>query len=66
MQRISNHQQLVSGTVLVAEMQTAGRGRRGRVWQSPFGANLYLSYYWLLDEGLQAAMGVSIAVGLAV
>jgi BirA family biotin operon repressor/biotin-[acetyl-CoA-carboxylase] ligase len=66
MQRISKREPLKSGTVLVAEMQTSGRGRRGRVWQSPFGANLYLSYYWLLDEGLQAAMGVSIAVGLAV
>ena len=66
MQRIASKQALNSGTVLVAEMQTAGRGRRGRVWQSPFGANLYYSYYWLLDDGLQAAMGVSIAVGLAV
>ena len=66
MHRIANQQNLESGKVLVAEMQTAGRGRRGRVWQSPFGANLYYSYYWLLDDGLQAAMGVSIAVGLAV
>ncbi|KZN55252.1 ArsR family transcriptional regulator [Pseudoalteromonas luteoviolacea CPMOR-2] len=55
-----------SGQVLVAEMQQAGRGRRGRQWQSPFGANLYYSYYWRFDEGMQAAMGVSIAVGLAV
>ncbi|MBQ4813861.1 biotin--[acetyl-CoA-carboxylase] ligase [Pseudoalteromonas luteoviolacea] len=55
-----------SGHVLVAEMQQAGRGRRGRQWQSPFGANLYYSYYWLFEEGMQAAMGVSIAVGLAV
>jgi len=54
------------GTVIVAEMRQAGRGRRGRVWQSPFGANLYYSYFWRLDDGLQAAMGVSIAVGLAV
>jgi BirA family biotin operon repressor/biotin-[acetyl-CoA-carboxylase] ligase len=57
---------LTSGTVVVAEAQTAGRGRRGRQWQSPFGANLYFSYYWLLQDGLARAMGVSIAVGLAV
>ena len=57
---------LESGTVIVAEMQQVGRGRRGRVWQSPFGANLYYSYYWRLDDGMQAAMGVSIVVGLAV
>ncbi|WP_064436056.1 bifunctional biotin--[acetyl-CoA-carboxylase] ligase/biotin operon repressor BirA [Pseudoalteromonas neustonica] len=66
MRRIAAKQTLDSGTVIVAEMQQAGRGRRGRVWQSPFGANLYYSYFWRLDDGLQAAMGMSIAVGLAV
>lgn len=29
-----------------AEHQLAGRGRRGRTWVSPFGANLYLSMSW--------------------
>ncbi|MBG9997219.1 bifunctional biotin--[acetyl-CoA-carboxylase] ligase/biotin operon repressor BirA [Pseudoalteromonas sp. NZS127_1] len=66
MRRIQAKTAVESGTVIVAEMQQAGRGRRGRVWQSPFGANLYYSYFWRLDDGLQAAMGVSIAVGLAV
>ena len=66
MRRIQSKIGLNSGQVLVAEMQQAGRGRRGRAWQSPFGANLYYSYYWRLEDGLQAAMGVSIAVGLAV
>jgi BirA family transcriptional regulator, biotin operon repressor / biotin---[acetyl-CoA-carboxylase] ligase len=31
------------GAVVIAEMQTAGRGRRGRVWFSPPGAGLYVS-----------------------
>ncbi|ESP92274.1 MULTISPECIES: bifunctional biotin--[acetyl-CoA-carboxylase] ligase/biotin operon repressor BirA [Pseudoalteromonas] len=67
MRRIqTNVDDLNSGHVLVAEMQQAGRGRRGRQWQSPFGANLYYSYYWHFEEGMQAAMGVSVAVGLAV
>ena len=32
-----------SGTVVVADMQTAGRGRRGRSWDSPAGENIYMS-----------------------
>ena len=66
MRRVQKGESLESGTTVVAQMQTAGRGRRGRTWQSPFGSNLYYSYYWLLDDGLQAAMGLSIVVGLAV
>ncbi len=31
------------GTVVVAESQTAGRGRLGRLWVSPRGVNLYAS-----------------------
>lgn len=35
--------QAPEGTILVAEAQTAGRGRLGRQWLSPFGAGLYCS-----------------------
>ncbi|MEI6207271.1 MAG: biotin--[acetyl-CoA-carboxylase] ligase [Desulfuromonadales bacterium] len=31
------------GTVVMADAQTAGKGRRGRVWSSPEGVNLYCS-----------------------
>jgi BirA family biotin operon repressor/biotin-[acetyl-CoA-carboxylase] ligase len=54
------------GSVLVAEAQTAGRGRRGKQWFSPFGCNLYFSMYWQLEQGIQAAMGLSLVVGLAI
>ncbi len=33
----------IDGCVLAAEVQTAGRGRRGRTWLSPFGRNLAVS-----------------------
>ncbi|GBU14520.1 bifunctional protein BirA [Enterobacterales bacterium] len=56
--------QLMSGDACVAEYQQAGRGRRGRKWFSPFGANLYLSMYWKLDQGPAAAMGLSLVIGI--
>lgn len=36
--------------VCLAERQTAGRGRRGRQWVSPFAANLYMSCGWRFDD----------------
>ncbi|MGK3127428.1 bifunctional biotin--[acetyl-CoA-carboxylase] ligase/biotin operon repressor BirA [Candidatus Pantoea formicae] len=56
--------QLVSGYACIAEYQQAGRGRRGRKWFSPFGANLYLSMYWRLEQGPAAAMGLSLVIGI--
>lgn len=58
--------QLSSGDVCVAEYQTAGRGRRGRYWASPFGCNLYLSLYWHLHQGPAAAMGLSLVAGIVI
>lgn len=57
---------LESGAVCIAEYQAKGRGRRGREWVSPFGANLYLSMFWRLDAGMAAAMGLSLVVGVAI
>ena len=53
------------GTLLLAEHQTAGRGRRGREWVSPFGGSLYLSLLWRFSSGPMALSGVSIVVGIA-
>jgi len=55
---------LQSGDACVAEYQQAGRGRRGRKWFSPFGANLYLSMYWRLEQGPAAAIGLSLVIGI--
>ena len=55
-----------SGTCLAAELQTAGRGRRGRAWQSALGASLTFSLLWRFDSGASALGGLSLVVGLAV
>ncbi|BCG11238.1 MULTISPECIES: bifunctional biotin--[acetyl-CoA-carboxylase] ligase/biotin operon repressor BirA [Buttiauxella] len=55
---------LQSGDACIAEYQQAGRGRRGRQWFSPFGANLYLSMYWRLEQGPAAAVGLSLVIGI--
>jgi BirA family biotin operon repressor/biotin-[acetyl-CoA-carboxylase] ligase len=54
-----------TGTVCLAETQTAGRGRIGRNWISPFGANIYLSLLWRFEDPSRVA-GLSLAVGVAV
>ncbi|ELY4576625.1 bifunctional biotin--[acetyl-CoA-carboxylase] ligase/biotin operon repressor BirA [Cronobacter turicensis] len=56
--------ELESGDACIAEYQQAGRGRRGRKWFSPFGANLYLSMYWRLEQGPAAAVGLSLVIGI--
>jgi BirA family biotin operon repressor/biotin-[acetyl-CoA-carboxylase] ligase len=56
--------ELASGDACIAEYQQAGRGRRGRQWISPFGANLYLSMFWRLEQGPAAAMGLSLVIGI--
>lgn len=58
-------ERLDKGDVCLAECQTAGRGRRGRQWVSPFGGQLIMSMYWRMDQGMAAAMGLSLVVGIA-
>lgn len=55
-----------SGSVVLAERQTSGRGRRGKTWVSPFAANIYMSILWDFEQGAQALEGLSLAVGVAV
>ncbi|GGD79369.1 bifunctional biotin--[acetyl-CoA-carboxylase] ligase/biotin operon repressor BirA [Lacimicrobium alkaliphilum] len=55
-----------NGGCCLAEAQTAGRGRQGRRWISPFGASLYLSMYWGFQGGYQVLGGLSLVIGVAV
>lgn len=57
------------GATVVAEAQTAGRGRRGRVWHSPSGAGLYVSVVFrpeVVDAAAPPAYGLTLMAGVAV
>ena len=55
-----------SGSVVAVELQTAGRGRRGRIWHSGLGTALTFSLLWRFDCGLNALSGLSLAAGVAI
>ena len=52
--------------VCLAELQTAGRGRRGKFWQSPCGANIYMSLKWRFNPKKLIPNGLSLALGVAI
>lgn len=53
------------GACVAAELQTSGRGRRGRAWQAGLGNSLTFSVLWRFDCGAGALSGLSLAVGVA-
>tara|TARA_R110000823_G_scaffold198080_8_gene329260 strand:+ start:10940 stop:11920 length:981 start_codon:yes stop_codon:yes gene_type:complete len=62
----SAEQGALPGLVCATERQSAGRGRHGRQWVSPYASNIYLSLMWRFDAGAAALEGLSLAVGVAV
>ena len=56
----------IAGCVLGAEVQTAGRGRRGRMWLSPFGRNLAVSIGVGIERPVAEIGTLSLVVGIAV
>ncbi len=59
-------QGVAHGHACLVERQTAGRGRRGRSWVSPFARNIYLSYYWRFEISPDRLSGLGLAIGVGV
>ncbi len=55
-----------AGTVVVADRQTAGRGRRGRSWLSSPQSALTFSLLWRFPGPVSGLAGLSLAVGVAI
>lgn len=51
---------------VLAEKQSAGKGRRGRLWVSPFGKSIYLSLLTTFAGGIASLEGLSLMVAIAV
>jgi BirA family biotin operon repressor/biotin-[acetyl-CoA-carboxylase] ligase len=52
-------------SVCAAEVQNAGRGRRGRSWLAPFGSGVCMSLGWQFAEAPPTFSALSLAVGVA-
>lgn len=55
-----------NGTLLIADKQTAGRGRRGREWDSPAGNNVYFTLLLRPDFASDKASMVTLVMAYAV
>lgn len=63
-QRLPPDQQ--HGTVIMAEQQLAGRGRRGKYWHSPHAKNLYMSLGWRFERKVTELGCLPLVVALSV
>lgn len=54
------------GTVVIADAQTAGRGRLGRVWASPPGTNIYMSAIVRAPRPTAELAPMTLAIGIGV
>lgn len=54
------------GTIVVADKQNAGRGRRGRVWQSPAGKDIYFTILLRPSFEPDKASGLTLVMALSV
>ena len=57
--------EIPSGFACTAEWQSAGRGRRGRSWQAPYGSGVFLSVLLRLPARSHRLSGLTLALGVA-
>jgi len=55
-----------SFSVAMAEMQTSGKGRRGRHWESPYAANIYMSILWPLQKSMSEVGALSPLLSISI
>jgi len=58
-------QGMTRNTAVLAEYQSAGRGRRGRRWFAPYGCNINLTLAWQLPCDPSELAGLSLAIAVA-
>ena len=61
----ANWSEWQQGEVIIADIQTKGRGRRGREWIAPIGSGLTFSLHWAFESGHQSLAGLPLVVGCA-
>ncbi|MCI8342269.1 MAG: biotin--[acetyl-CoA-carboxylase] ligase [Firmicutes bacterium] len=54
------------GTAVIAEVQTAGKGRRGRAWTSPVGGGVWMSVILRPEILPQYVSSITLAAGISV
>jgi BirA family biotin operon repressor/biotin-[acetyl-CoA-carboxylase] ligase len=64
MKKLSSGQ--AHASCVATNLQSNGRGRRGRSWQASLGASLTFSLLWRFQCGASALSGLSLAVGVAI
>lgn len=64
--RISRFRDLPNGTAVLAESQSRGKGRTGRVWHSPSGLGIYLSVLFRLENQPALLSQLTLAAGVSV
>lgn len=55
----------VEGTIVIAEEQTSGRGRMGRVWHSPAGKGIWMSMILKPQTSLQFTPQLTLVIAVA-